>query len=281
MKSGNEQYSHPVLGDDDAISGSFSCPYSVSADGQLIKITVDFKHENKDIESYINIGLAVYACEVTCSRSLYRHCFTSSVPFFDFSINKSLIIGQIEVSCLILATWEITSYTNSLAHPDYSCYSFDIEAGEPLADFGGFSYSADIDYLRLKSVDSIFQISRGKDEVARIDLDNDKITLLLPEVTFDLFSNPKIKYAKRLESIITSSLVLNSLLIALYNYEPNKNRMWARALQYRMTHEERFKDLSLDEPGDIPTISQLIIENPMSRMMEQLDQFYSTNQNED
>ena len=281
MKSGNEQYSHPVLGDGDSISGSISCPYSVSSEDQYIKRKLEFIYENNDIESYINIGLAVYACEVTCSRSLYRHCFTSSVPLFDFSIKKSLIIGQIEVSCLILSTWDITNYTNSLAHPDYNHYSFDIEAGEPLADFGSFNYSADIDYLRLKAVDSIFQISLGNDEVPQIDLDNEKITLLLPEATFNIFSSPKIKSANPLASVTTSSLVLNSLLIALYNYEPNKNRMWARALEYRMTHEDRFKNLSLEEPSDIPTISQLLIENPMARMIEQLDYFYSMNQNED
>ncbi|MDE0472088.1 MAG: hypothetical protein OXH57_09120, partial [Ekhidna sp.] len=69
-----------------------------------------------------------------------------------------------------------------------------------------------------------------------------------------------------------SSIVLNALLIALYNIKKHEDKFWAEAIMYRIKNEKNtFQNLSIDDPVNVPEIAQQLLGNPISRLLTGID----------
>ena len=150
-------------------------------------------------------------------------------------------------------------------------FDFDIEKGDVLAVFGKSSFNADIIYERLKAVSQILVVKPTKDfDIVNVNLDEPKITVEIPEEDYENFAS---NYSdEKYIPIIHSSIVLNSLLVALYNIEKYKDKFWAEAIMYRIENEkDTFQNLGIDEPENVPEIAQRLLGNPTSRLFAGLD----------
>ena len=80
--------------------------------------------------------------------------------------------------------------------------------------------------------------------------------------------------------VFHSSIVLNALLIALYNLEEHKDYLWADVIKYRLDNEPQFKNLSVEEKENVPEIAQKLLGNPFERLISGLINIVET-QNEE
>ena len=275
-------FPYPVLKNgDDSISGDidFSMPDGIIEEEDKFIFKINFNIDNEDIINLINEDKAEFLVEITCSSTLFRKVYKSNNNKVEFEIPKTYLKGKVKGDCLIVAKTDIPNYNNSKAHPDYNNFDINIKKGDVLAFFGSFDFTADIDYKKLKAVASFMEVEEDDRDYTFVDLDNNKILIYLPKEDFKLFNQDAISKEKSLAPIIHSSIVLNALLIALYNFNDYKEKLWAKAILYRMKNDETLKKyLGSDdtfEIENIPEIAQILLGNPISRLLKQLDENFS------
>lgn len=149
-----------------------------------------------------------------------------------------------------------------------------MKPGDLLAYIGSFTYDAEIQYDKLHSIGSIMQITEDKDALTSyVNLDDKKIEIVLPSELFDIYKSHmanNILYA----NIIHASLVFNALLYSLYNFDANRETLWARSIRYRIESEEALKDFGLvDEDSEFhidmtraSDLAQALLGDPYKRL---------------
>jgi hypothetical protein len=287
MKFNDVSFPHPVLGIGDAIRSKFGLnPLpDITSTAEDYSITVNCEQNNADLSALISSGQAEYFCEATCSNTLYRQIFTSNTAEIKLKIPKKHVKAKIFFTCVLVAKSPIANYQNSMSHPDYDGYSFDIEKGDVLAFFGEFNFNADINYEKLKAVSSFMEVVENKDPQAiytNIDLNKSKIEVQLPTEDYKLFANDSISKEPKFAPIFHSSIVFNALLMALYSFESHKDSLWAKVIDYRLKNENQFMSISISDKENIPEIAQRLLGNPCSRLISELQVIAeSPNQNEE
>ena len=286
MKFNDVSFPHPVLGVGDAIKSKISFPEPEIISGtDSYSIKVNCLHDNADLTELISEGQAEFYCEATCSNTLFREIYKSDSGEIKFEIPKKHVKGRVSFTCALAAKSPITNYQNGKSHPDYNGYSFELDEGDILAFFGAFSFNADINYEKLKAVSSFMEVVENKDEKAEftnVDLNKSKIEVQLPSEDYKIFSNDIISKELDFAAIFHSSIVLNALLIALYNIENYKGKLWADAILYRLEKDNQFKGMSIEDKEKIPEIAQRLLGNPFHRLISGLQKIaLSNNENED
>jgi hypothetical protein len=276
MNINNIAFPHPVLGIGDSINSSIELPPpEINSGTDSYEVTVSFTHDNLDLLNLVDSGKAEYFCEATCSNTVYRKIFTSKESEITFTIPKKYVKSKVEFTCLLVATEAISNYSNTEAHPDYTGYTFDIDKGDILAYFGEFSFNADIRYEKLKAVSSFMEIVENEgEEFTTIDLKRSKIRVELPSESYQIYLNDSISQEERFAPIFHSSIVLNALLVALFNFDDeHKEYTWAQVIEYRLKNEPQFSSLSVDDRVNIPEIAQRLLGNPFQRLIKGLNSF--------
>ncbi|MEX0981052.1 MAG: hypothetical protein WD577_09490 [Bacteroidales bacterium] len=275
MKFSDVSFPHPVLGIGDAINSyaGFKPEPQITSGTNNYTVVVNCEHNNNDLSVLINNGEAEFFCEATCSITLYRGIIKGNSNLIEFEIPKKHVKGRVDFICALLATSPIANYQNSNSHPDYSNYDFEIEVGDILAYFGRFSFDADIKYEKLKAVSSFMEVVENKDpkaEYTNVDLSKNKIEVQLPSEDYKTFANESVSKEQKFAPVFHSSIVLNALIMALYNFEEHKELLWAKVIEYRLKNEKQFESMSLNEKEDIPEVAQRLLGNPFRRLISEL-----------
>lgn len=294
MKKINKSYPYPVLGigDDILPRPSFDVD-QITADSKYYYVKVRIHMENDDITALINSGFAEYGCEVECSRTFYINWFGFNTPEFTIALPRQNVAEKVSFDCRVSVIKDIARYTNSNAHEDYKNIAFNMPSGSILASFGKFIYNADIEYDKLHSAGSFITIVNGSDtENTSYIIDNPKIEVKLPQALYEEY---KAKYNKRTSKwadIFHSSIAFNALVYAIFSYNEDlhKDLLWARTLEYRISHEpslQIYKDtMTTKIPREVMELAQALLGNPYKRMfkaigsidtmMKSLDSEYDT-----
>jgi len=287
MKFNDVSFPHPVLGIGDDINSNigFNPEPQIISGINSYSITINCEHNNKDLTDLVNSLHAEFFCEATCSNTLYREIFKSSSKLIEFEIPKKQVKGKIDFICAIVAKLPMANYHNSKSHIDYNGYEFEIETGDILAYFGKFSFDADIKYEKLKAVSSFMEVVENKDpkaEYTNVDLSKNKIEVQLPTEDYKIFANESISKEQKFAPVFHSSIVLNALMMALYNFDKHKELLWAKVIEYRLKNEKQFESMSINEKEDIPEIAQRLLGNPFRRVISELQVIVeSPNETED
>jgi hypothetical protein len=272
MKFDNYQFPHPVLTNfTDDISGSPSFVEEIIENEDSYSIEIAYVVDNHVLEDYLNQNLGVIICEVNCSGTVYRDSFQAIGTTVRFDLSKEILRGKVEFSNYIVVKQDLEGYINPNAHTDYDGFLFDLESGDVLAYFGDFSFNAAINYKKLKAVSSFLKIEERNDiDIADFDIDNDRIIINLPVKDYSIYIKQPI--AKNEDfPIFHASIVFSALLYAIQNIEKHDDKMWAQVVKTRL-EEDEFKGLSLDkESGDLIKIAQLLLGNPVNRLLKGLD----------
>jgi hypothetical protein len=274
MKFDNYQFPHPVLtSQTDDISGKPFFEEKIIEKNDCYTISINYKTNNDFLEDLITNSLAVIICEYTCSGTVYRDSAASSGNSVSFDIQKEDVRGKVEFYNYLVAKQDIMEYSNPNAHPDYYGFTFDIERGDVLAYFGSFSFNAAINYKKLKSVSSFLRIEERADiKLAQFDIDGERITVRLPKKDYNVYTKHSIAKKKDFVPIFHSSIVFSALIFALQNIDNHRDRMWAHVINTRLDEVE-FEGLSMDnESGDLVEIAQILLGNPISRLLSGLEE---------
>ena len=275
MNFSSAAFPHPILNVyNDDIKGSVGLHPDITSNLDNYIIAVKCEYVNLDFTNLINSEKAEFFCEATCSNTLYRKIFTSNNNVFNFHIPRKAIKGKVNFLCMLIAKIPMENYTNIKAHPDYTGYTFEIEKGDVLAYFGEFHFNADINYEKVKAVSSFMEVVENKDEkmdLTNVDLNKSKIEIQLPSEDYKRFASDSISKDPKFASVFHSSIVLNALLMALYNFETHKEFLWAKVIEYRLKNEKQFVNISIDERENIPEIAQRLLGNPFRRLISELE----------
>lgn len=271
MKTNNISFPYPVLGIGDDVLPLPSITYEISKDQFNYIVNIDIVMENKTIQNLVNDGFANYTCEVDCSSTFYRICHHEHSPHFSIEIPRSQVARTIIFQCAITVTKNIENYTNEGFDPVYSDYSFQLTPGDLLAFIGEFSCEADIEYDKLKNIDSMMVISESSENVVSYQLGKNKIEIMLPKELYDAYKNG-LK-GRRFSSILHASIVEEALTYALYNINEYADKTWARIVKLRLETEEELKNLGVnpfEDLEDIPKLAQAMLGKPYNRMFSAL-----------
>jgi hypothetical protein len=286
MNFNNTSFPHPILSvynDDIKSKVALNPAPAITASVDAYSVIVNCEHDNADLSALVNSGHAEFFCEATCSNTLYREIVTCNSSEIKLEIPKKKVKGKVSFTCALVAKAPITNYQNSKSHSDYTGYNFDIETGDVLAFFGEFTFNADINYEKLKAVSSFMEVVKNEDlKFTNVDLNKPKIQVQLPKEDYELYANDSISKEQKFAPIFHSSIVLNALLIALYNFETQKGKtIWANAIEYRL-NEKEFESISIKDKENIPEIAQRLLGNPFHRLISELQVIVeSSNHNEE
>lgn len=275
MKLNNVSFPYPVLGIGDDVMPSPSMQYSQRSDKFYYYIDIDIDMQNEGIQELIESGKVVYVCEVECPTTYLRKGILSATPHIEIKIPRKEVARTVTFQCTATVIEDIDDYENEGFHEDYKGFTFRLTPGDLIAYFGDFTFEADIQYDKLKSVDSMMSISERSDITEpQFNLAKDKIDIQLPNAIYKQYKEfgKKMEYA----SIIHSSLVLNALTYALYNIDEEvyQDKLWVRTIKWRLDNEMELKSLGIDpfESNEgIPQLAQAMLGNPYKRMFEGLD----------
>lgn len=261
-------YPWPVLGDGDAIGGSYSPIDEVTLSPDIIDIRGDFNLENKTIHELIDGGKAIYLVQVTCKATYYRKCYPFTNTQFLISIPASDLRGVVSLEYFVLSNKDIPNYKNDAAHPDYGDVTIDLNAGVVLA-FGGMKkFDAKKRYAGTKNISDFLEVVSDPHLSApmAVRIGQDKIIVSLPSVDYErlaIFSGSK---SEKMNSILQSGIAFPAILIAMqYAFEDpeyHEQYMWFNIIK------ERAEKANIEwSKENIADIVQNILKRPVERML--------------
>lgn len=276
MNTRNKMLPYPVLGNYDAVyplleDDAVVMPTPVM-DDKSFSFHIELNQKNQDITTLIGEGKAEYLCEVYCKATFLRQKYTSSIPSFDFVIERKSVSGHVDFDFYVILKEDI-KYTNIGFHDDYKDLIFDLEKGNILVVFPSASFNAKLVNYKMYAVGSFMKFLDS--EVSEIDIDmgrEDSIYILLPHRMFKQYSET-IQANQDFDDIIISSVLYNFLVLAITKYDEERDRekTWADALKGRVEeiNETTNKNLKL-RPEDAFELANLILKQPHERLFDSL-----------
>ena len=268
-------YPYPVLADfnNDYKDSKFNIETSVQIYPNEIVIQMRPELENDGILNLILNNKANYFMHIECSLTSFRKVVKIPNEGLEFKIPAEKIEGPMSFCPFIVATTEITDYSNDKLNKDYENLTFYFEKGNILAVGKEVQIRIEKENDDLANVPSIFAVTEIKDDDKKdiiINNTGNKINIQLPKETFSEFklamNNPKSM------AVIHSMIIIPALMKCfddmkskpeeLYIYE---DKRWFRALKKALRKinvdisEETI--LSLDSFA----ISQKLMDNTTNR----------------
>lgn len=273
----NKSLPYPVLGQsDDIMPGLDADCVKMSFPEKSVseyKFSVQLCQNNNKISKLISEGKAEYACEINCSGTFFRRYICSCSPNFDITLNRKDVKGHIDFDFFVVATQSIPKYTNEGFNEDYKGFSFDLEKGDFLVQFGKINWNADIKYDKLYAAGSFMQIRDAGDNIDRIafNLEEDVILIEMPHERFVQYQ----KIGRTCSDAIHSSIVHSALVYALCNMESyqGKGKRWVDCLEFKLNEMK----VSVDEFQDVKRafeIADELLQDPYKRMFDAFEKKY-------
>lgn len=277
MKFKDYSFPHPVLGLGDDVGGTASVKKldnDETMDNENYLLTIEYELDNPDLQKLVKEKKAVFLCEINCTGTLFRKSETCASPIQIVSIPKDGVRDKVELLFLLVSAEPIPDYTNSKVHSDFDGYKFDIEKGDVLAYLGESFFIAGIAYQKLKAVSAFMEIIRGENESGdfNIILGSQKIQIQLSKNDYEKYCDRRIGSSFENASIIHSSIVLPTLIHALYQLSKKNSDVteyaWANLIKFRLENDENLNLISLED--NIPKIAQNLLGMPAERLMNDL-----------
>lgn len=293
MKIDNVSLPYPVLGISDDIiptledTGSSKPNIIAFEEGDSFRISVALELVNDDILNYIKKEFAEFSVEMSCPSTMFRKCFTSSSPKFDFKVEKCLLNGSLEFESFVIAKKDINNYRNKGLNSDYDGHIINLHKGDLLVAYRSTSLPLNLDLRNVRNVRSFMTVlknPRANERSVTYDLDGPKILIYLPEEMMIEYNknSSDISEKNRRKKILKGSIYVQALTYALIHYQKYKdsNNMWVNALTYRM-REDDLKDFcaeiisdEIDEDfskmDDIFKLAHMMLNQPYLDMLKQI-----------
>jgi hypothetical protein len=243
-------------------------------------ITLDYEFEvtNPTLRELIDKKQAAIVMQVNCSSTFYSKTFDVYDLKNAITIPCAELREKVFVYFYVCALEDLPDYLPVGSHPDYEGFSFAIEKGDVLAVGNSTSFIAEKTFDPLNApLNSLFRIQSGTHKNStRVDLDQDKILITLPEDDYRLYWEAfKRKQTDLIHVIIVYPVLIEALNIMNgpegSDYEP---RTWY----------ERINQICIDRAinrEEALSAAQAILANPLGRGLKQLNDQFSMFENEE
>lgn len=272
----NMSFPYPVLGlNDDIVPGLAKDCVKLSPLQETASeytINVELKQDNAEITQLISEGKAAYACDIECSETFLRKCVLSFAPNFDVVLNRHEVKGHVNLYFSVVVRESIPNYTNEGFNDDYQGFTFNLEMGDVLVQFGRASFNTEIKYDKLFAAGSFMQIRDAGESIDHTSFNLEE-NLILIEMPHDHFEQYQ-RVANTCPEAIHSSLVHNALVFALCNLEERKDsgKKWVDSLLIRLDELNQ----PIEELQDVSKafeVAEKLLQDPYKRMLDGMEKF--------
>ena len=128
-------FPHPVLGNDDDISGEFNISLEIarSEARTIVFDKIAIQATNPYIKKLIDEDIAKCFIKIHCSSTFRTWMFESSAKF---ELNENEIVNKVEVQVIAIANTEIADYSHSSFNSQYGAEIFRVGKNEVIAISG-------------------------------------------------------------------------------------------------------------------------------------------------
>ena len=278
MQLRKKYYPYPVLVEegDCYTNSSFSTTLSQTMDGYNIKLSFRTTIINDLLSNMVENGDISILYHIECPQTCYRNIFSTKDTDYELLLQDKEVNGIVQVCSFLVANHDINNYTNEAFSSDYRGWKFNIEKGCIMAVGGQYTLRINKSKDDLSDTSSIFSIIRSVDpieSIMRVDLNNQKITVILPWKTHSQYNS--IKDYLDLQPVLHSMIIIPALVYTfstlkesgeqIFEYE---SKRWFIALKKACKNME----IDLDSEGiqniDPLVISQKLINSPIVNGIE-------------
>lgn len=272
MDLANKLFPYPIIGEgyDDYKSTTFESSATPSYCGHKINVKISMNVNNKEIKNLIFNDFISYVVHIECPNTCFREIISSKENNIEFEVDEGKVSGKVELSILLVAKKDIFNYRNYDLNDDYGETFFSFEKGNILGIGAQYKWDIDKSNEKLGKISSIFSVimKKGKDKDFSIDIQGDKIKLLLCEE--DYVNYKKIFRVKSYEGIIHSMFVLPALVYvfeqlkksSIEDYEENR---WINGIRKSIeSYNIKFNDETIRTYESVK-LAQMILDMPINR----------------
>jgi hypothetical protein len=286
MNNNNVKLAHPVLGSDDDVAGEIRyLSAKVIQKGDQFQLNVSCTFRNQPLEDLLRVGDVKYACQISCPTTLYLDKAYNSNGNFEILINKCDVSYEVHCHFYLIATRDL-DYFNQEAHSDYENRTIRLKKGSVLGQYSEvISFDSEITQEDLMNPAKLFKIVRNSNvKLPTYVFDDRKIQLLLPEMNYDIYNNPKIADNVYLKPVFDSSFLLPMLTKAIYKIKESEAQenddehqldpmLWERIIKALLNSKPEIEALNEDDENYPFLCAQIILGNPYNTMCNKLHDF--------
>jgi len=265
MRLSSRSFPYPVVGNRDDVPGAaFQATLEMTAGNQNVYVDVGIACSSATILELISSGVASYVVHVECSNTLFRRAFEFSTATHQIAIPADQLNDSVEINAFARAVQPAGSYVVQKAHPDYDRAEFSIAAGDILAVAEGQVFYVEPSFDALKNIGSIMQIqefTEDGDHPMQVDLEKDKILVVLSKADFALYK--RLRAHEAVASSLSSIIVLPVLMDAIRELQTggDSDLRWRKRLHHRIA------SLGLSMQSEPLELAQRVLELPLKRAL--------------
>jgi hypothetical protein len=172
-------FPHPVLGNEDDVSGEFNISLEVfrSEDRKIVFENITVEITNPFIKQQIEDGVANWFIKIYCSSTLSTWMFEATDKF---EINEDDAINKVDVQVFIITKKEITNYSDASFNLQYGKEVFSLNKNEVIGISGKVSVQIPKVHEKL-GLGNIFKFNyHEKDKPLEFEHHHDKIFINYP-----------------------------------------------------------------------------------------------------
>lgn len=209
-------FPHPVLWhiNDDYSGSDFSIEINYREEFNNIIVEYKATIENDEILENIKKGSISLGINIECPLTMYRTNHITNKLSGQIVIEEQRVNHIIEITTLLLANIDISSYQNQNLNEDYDDIKIDIKKGSILAISDNCTIEVEKNNRNLGPKDSIMSIVKNiNNEPMSVELGGENITIKLNEEDFKHFQI--IQSNNKSATLIHSMFVLPALVYTL------------------------------------------------------------------
>lgn len=269
----NKLFPYPVLCNfnDDFVESKFKVSITKSQSFRELIFKYDIILDNGEINKMVQDDLAEFVFHIECPYTFYRRIEKRSNLTGKFKIDLKDVKEIITINSFIIIKKNISNYSNSKFNSDYGNLYFHLSKGNIIAIDDPYKIEVPRQDEDLGKIESIFSISRraaDDDSEIRIELNSDKINLLLNKDDFIDYN--KIVNNPSFVSTLQSVLIFPALI---YIFETLKNNgidaycsyHWFISMSKTFKKNGSILDRELLENKTSFELAQKVLDSPVRR----------------
>lgn len=273
MKVKNISFPHPVLGNNDDVSGLFKPKFYHTLGKEKVSLRTEFELENNTLKNMIMEKKAVFSIEVECSSTFYRNTFIANEYKSVFSLDAKMLREYVTIKFFVRASERIENYEIEGSHSDYNDFKFDIDKGDILALGGMTSFIAEKEFDPLRpAVSSFMAVREGREPSGPIAVDYDdpeKIYVILSKKDWGNYQRLKDRQgvAPLLHSFVVFPVLVDVIqMIDKGGDDRVENTHWGKRIETIISQKNLSSDYAVDA-------AQRMLDSPVDRSLNVLVNF--------
>ena len=270
---------YPILaeGDDDYVDSYYDVKIESQSSFGKLGLSITHKCNNKGLISLIKNGDAVFLTHVECSLLGFRNTYSCDAEMQKIEIDLNNLSNDIEVSCFIVATKNISNYYDEKFNWEFGDVGVNIECGNVLAIGPTYYIEIDRNNNKLKKLSDVIKIDSHNDnkKEMEVNLEGNVILILISKNAKKLYSIHGDNYYKyNVISMILVPAMIYILTMMKNNTEAYQEKKWFKIIEKLLNENgvkvEELDTLNSNGKKSVFTLAQDIFKAPLDKGLEEL-----------